>query len=124
MKRTEKRYSLEPLAKALDLTLTRGAMIQPRSGRPTESGAAFCRAIGLNPGRLPRLLDPRNQNPGLDFYEADRAACSLGRRPEDFWPEWGDDDDPFRTDVRVSAPIMDEPWQHPSPTTNDRRSST
>lgn len=71
-------------------TVTRGAMIEPRTGKPTDHGRAFCARIGLDPRRLPALLDPRRL--GLTFWEADEVAQSIGRHPSTVWPEWADDD--------------------------------
>lgn len=87
-----KRYRLEPLAEILDVELTRGRMIAWGSGEVTEYGHDFAETIGIDACRLPRMLDPRNPNPGLSFYEADIAAVAVGRLPWELWPEWEHDD--------------------------------
>lgn len=83
-------YPIEPVAKALGITATRGTMIQPRTGRLTDAGAMFCDHIGLNPSRLASILDPRRGD--LRFWEADTVAAAIGLHPANLWPEWADDD--------------------------------
>lgn len=85
-------YPVEAIAKLLageGWTVTRGAMIEARTGKPTDHGLAFADAIGLDPARLPAVLDPRRL--GLTFWEADTVAQRCGLHPANIWPEWGDD---------------------------------
>lgn len=88
-------YPLEPVINTLGDTwrITRGVMIRPRSGQLTDLGRAFCECIGLNPSRLPSILDERRLD--LTFWEADAVATKLGLHPAELWPEWADDDSGF-----------------------------
>lgn len=82
-------FPVEPLGAILGVKVTRGAMLRPRTGGLTDTGAMFCAHIGLAPGRLASVLDPRRR--GLTLWEADVAACRLGRHPLSIWPEWATD---------------------------------
>lgn len=85
-------YELAPVLELLaaeSWTVTRGAMIEARTGKPTDHGLAFCERIGLDPRRLSSVLLPGR--PDLTFWEADEVGQHLARHPATMWPEWTHD---------------------------------
>lgn len=49
---------------------------------------AICATLDITTGQLWAAHDPREPDPTIDFYTADRIAITLGKLPWEIWPQW------------------------------------
>lgn len=82
---TPSRYPLEPLADALGVTL--GVPGRPATFDGSNGLVALAEYLEMSRGQVYTRL----KRGGLDVWEADRAACKLGKHASEIWPEWGDE---------------------------------
>lgn len=87
-----KRYPIEPLARAIGVTLGRAGGYQPDD--PPEGLAALANRCGITHRRAQRW-----HQYGIPARYSDQAAIACGRHPCNLWPGWDLDIDDVDEDT-------------------------